>query len=77
YPPVGDARQPVLLPPGGLPQPQVLRPPGPMSYAAPGKPSVGTAGPFATGAVADRRYYSVPIPQASTIPLPRATAGED
>jgi len=79
YPPAGDARQPVLLPPGGVPQPQVLRPPGPMSYVPAGKPSApaGAAGPFATGSVVDRKYYSVPMPQASTIPLPRATAGED
>ncbi|MGU3496577.1 extensin family protein [Xanthobacteraceae bacterium A53D] len=75
-PPYGDARQPVLLPPGSLPsQP---RPPGPMSYAGPGKTAAPVArGPFTESGIAQRRYYSVPIPQASTIPLPRAIPGED
>ncbi|WP_341990417.1 extensin family protein [Azorhizobium sp. AG788] len=69
----GDAHQPVLLPPGSLPsQP---RPPGPMSYAAPGPTTA--KGPFTEAGIAVRRYYSIPIPQASPIPLPRAIPGED
>ncbi|MEP9376618.1 extensin family protein [Aquabacter sp. CN5-332] len=75
YPPPGDAHQPVLLPPGAVPQPNVLRPPGPMSYA-PGAAS-RSVGPFETGSIANRKYYSVPIPQPSTIPLPRAEPGAD
>ncbi|WP_198018905.1 extensin family protein [Azorhizobium doebereinerae] len=68
-----DAHQPVLLPPGSLPsQPRV---PGPMSYVAPAKPAA--KGPFTEAGIAVRRYYSVPIPQASPIPLPPAIPGED
>ncbi len=69
----GDAHQPVLLPPGSLPsQP---RPPGPMSYVAPG--GTTAKGPFTEAGIAVRRYYTIPIPQASPIPLPKAIPGED
>lgn len=69
----GDSHQPVLLPPGSLPsQP---RQPGPMSYAEP--PTSKAKGPFTEAGIAVRRYYTIPIPQASTIPLPPAIPGED
>ncbi|TCT06015.1 extensin family protein [Aquabacter spiritensis] len=72
YPAPGDPYQPVLTPPGTLPA--IPRPPGPMSYA----PGDATgAGPFETGTIANRKYYTVPIPQPSTIPLPRAEPGAD
>lgn len=75
YPTPGDPRQPVLMPPGNLPEPTVLRPPGPMSYA-PGGAS-RSVGPFETGSISNRKYYSVPVPQPSTLPLPRAEPGAD
>lgn len=89
YPPSGDPNQPVLMPPGAVPQPNVLRPPGPMSSVPPGwnvgaaparsyAPQDGaSAGPFATGSITQRKYYSVPAPQPSTIPLPLAEPGAD
>ncbi|WP_454918338.1 extensin-like domain-containing protein [Xanthobacter sediminis] len=60
------------LPPGWQVGPEGLRPPGPMSYA-PGK--AGSA--EVTGSIPKRKYYSAPVPQPSTIPLPQAKAGED
>lgn len=89
YPPSGDPNQPVLMPPGAVPQPSVPRPPGPMSSVPPGwnvgapparsyAPETGAgAGPFATGSITQRKYYSVPIPQPSPIPLPVAEPGAD
>lgn len=88
YPPSGDPNQPVLMPPGAVPQPNVPRPPGPMSSVPPGwnvgaaparsyASEAGAAGPFATGSITQRRYYSVPAPQPSTLPLPVAEPGED
>ncbi|MFG1464061.1 extensin family protein [Xanthobacter sp. DSM 24535] len=71
YPPSGDPVQRVL-PPGGVYQPNTLRPPGPMSYGP-----VGTGDPQVTGSVANRKYYSPTYPQASPIPLPQARPGED
>lgn len=89
YPPAGDPSQPVLMPPGRVPQPDVPRPPGPMSSVPPGW-NVGppparsyagetehAVGPFVTGSVPARKYYTVPIPQASPIPLPSAEPGAD
>ena len=87
--PSGDPRQPVLMPPGSVPQPDVPRPPGPMSSAPPGwnvgpaparsyaGDAPGAVGPFATGSVTGRKYYSVPLPQASPIPLPTVEPGTD
>lgn len=89
YPPSGDPNQPVLMPPGRVPQPEVLRPPGPMSSVPPGwnvgpaparsyaGETAGSVGPFATGSIAGRKYYTVPIPQPSPIPLPAAEPGAD
>ncbi|MFG1477324.1 extensin family protein [Xanthobacter sp. V4C-4] len=63
---------PNQLPPGWQVGPEGMRAPGPMSYA-PGK-----GGPVeVTGSVPRRKYYSAPVPQPSTIPLPQARAGED
>lgn len=63
---------PNQLPPGWQVGPEGMRPPGPMSYA-PGK-----SGPVeVTGSVPRRKYYTAPVPQPSTIPLPQAKAGED
>lgn len=58
------------LPPGWVVGPQGQSP-GPMSYA----PTRGD--PLVTGTVPKRKYYTAPIPQASTIPLPTAKPGED
>lgn len=66
-----DPFQRVLMPPGAVPQPSTLRPPGPMSYAP------TQSAPAETGSVPPRRYYSVPIPQASPLPLPPAEPGAD
>ncbi len=77
YPGQGDPHQPVLTPPGAVPQPTLLRPPGPMSYATGSVAADKSVGPFATGVIAGRKYYSVPIPQPSTIPLPVAQPGTD
>jgi hypothetical protein len=42
-----------------------------MSYAP------GDHGPATTGSVTGRKYYTAPVPQASTMPLPKAKPGED
>lgn len=63
---------PNQLPPGWQVGPEGMRPPGPMSYA-PGRNGSADV----TGSVPKRKYYSAPIPQASSIPLPQAKAGED
>ncbi len=80
-PPSNDPFQRVLMPPGAVPQPSTLRPPGPMSYAPTSNTPLSYApaqsGPEETGSVPQRRYYSVPLPQASPIPLPAAEAGAD
>ena len=61
---------PGTLPPGWIVGPEGQRPP-PMSYAP------GDHGPIVTGSVPSRKYYTAPVPQPSTIPLPRAKPGED
>ncbi|WP_231711354.1 extensin-like domain-containing protein [Xanthobacter dioxanivorans] len=74
-PPPPSSRAPAPTPAGHQPPPQGL-PPGwqvgpqgvPMSY--------GPAGNIETGSV-KRKYYSAPMPQPSTIPLPSAKPGED
>ncbi|MFG1296282.1 extensin-like domain-containing protein [Xanthobacter variabilis] len=58
------------LPPGWQVGPEGMRPPGPMSYAPSGNGDM-------TGSLPKRQYYSAPVPQPSTIPLPQARAGED
>ena len=72
------------VPAGWQVGPEGVRPPAPvappMSYA-PGHPAGQGQkghgdGPAETGS-AGRRYYLAPVPQASTIPLPRAKPGED
>ncbi|MFG1358497.1 extensin-like domain-containing protein [Xanthobacter pseudotagetidis] len=68
--PARGAAPPGNLPPGWIVGPEGQRPP-PMSYA----PS--DHGPAVTGSVAARKYYTAPVPQASTIPLPKAKPGED
>lgn len=71
-PPAPPASRPAppqrAIPPGWDVGPEGLRPPGPMSYA-PGSP-------LETGSV-KRKYYTAPVPQPSTIPLPPAKPGED
>jgi hypothetical protein len=62
---------PNQLPPGWQVGPEGIRQPGPMSYV-PGK-----GGTDVTGSIPKRKYYSASNPQPSTIPLPRAQAGED
>jgi len=71
YPPSGDPVQRVQ-PPGTIYQPNSLRPPGPMSYGP-----AGAGDPQVTGSIANRKYYSPTLPQASPIPLPQARPGED
>lgn len=65
------------LPPGWLVGPQGHASGGPMSFAGPGNGRPATAGPFTGNTIAVRKYYSAPIPQPSTIPLPTAKPGED
>lgn len=76
YPPgaVSGAPAPAAAPPpaqqkGGLPPGWQVGPQGiPVSSAASSNPETGSI---------KRKYYAAPIPQPSTIPLPKAKAGED
>ncbi|MEP9354395.1 extensin family protein [Xanthobacter sp. KR7-65] len=58
------AGSPQGLPPGWQVGPQGV----PMSYSSSSNPETGSI---------KRKYYTAPIPQPSTIPLPKARAGED
>lgn len=59
--------------PSGVPPGWQVGPQGvPMSYTSPG----ASAGNPETGSI-KRKYYTAPLPQPSTIPLPKAKAGED
>lgn len=75
--PVGSAPAPTAArAPAPVPAQQKGLPPGwqvgpqgvPMSYSASSNPETGSI---------KRKYYTAPVPQPSTIPLPKAKAGED
>ncbi|MFG1237051.1 extensin family protein [Xanthobacter autotrophicus DSM 597] len=63
-PPSQTKGAPQGLPPGWQVGPQGV----PMSYSSNSNPETGSI---------KRKYYTAPIPQPSTIPLPKAKAGED
>ncbi|MFG1330601.1 extensin family protein [Xanthobacter autotrophicus] len=64
YPAAQQPPAPQGMPPGWQVGPQGV----PMSYAPSSNPETGSV---------KRKYYTAPIPQASTLPLPKAKAGED
>ncbi|MFG1282069.1 extensin family protein [Xanthobacter autotrophicus] len=64
YPAAQQPPAPQGMPPGWQVGPQGV----PMSYAPSSNPETGSV---------KRKYYTAPIPQTSTLPLPKAKAGED